>query len=245
MTEEKRKEARSSGPEETPTATRMKELGTASANALSHEAKGEHQTESGSRWQVPMDQVEQAIDDWPEAPRNAVENMLNRYGPPNEATPTKLFWYNQGTWKRIVVTRDVVTHHFPMPHIDYISQSIDYRIPIEKVEEVTRMDGSCLIDRTAGEATARCDSEWANIITLNMMHEIVTGKKTADEARKAFADAASAYALGRPSPYAERLQFDVPEGNTAYLDDAMVGKSMVEQGVQKMKDAILGEERNR
>ena len=44
-------------------------------------------------------------------------------------------------------------------------------------DDLTRYDGSCLIDRTAAEAGARCDSEAANFITLNFMHEIVTGKR--------------------------------------------------------------------
>ena len=44
-------------------------------------------------------------------------------------------------------------------------------------DEIGQYDGSCLVNRTAGEVAAQCDSEAANIITLNLMHEIVTGSR--------------------------------------------------------------------
>lgn len=236
-------ERRDGGPEETPTGKRMKDLGSASANAMRHEAKGEHETKSGIQYGTTTKEIEMLLEEWPEAPKSVAELMMERYGPPNEATPTKLFWYENAPWKRTVVTKDVLTHHFPMPHSDFISQTIDYGMPLEKVREVTEMDGSCMFDRTAGEATARCDSEWANILTLNLMNDIVTGAKSVQEARQFFAETASAYALGRPAPYAERLQFEPPRGGTEFLDEAMVGAAMAKQGIQKMKDVVMGEKR--
>jgi hypothetical protein len=37
-------------------------------------------------------------------------------------------------------------------------------------------DGSILVDRTRGEVAARCDSEAANVLGLNMVQELVMGK---------------------------------------------------------------------
>lgn len=37
--------------------------------------------------------MEQIIDSWPKAQQNVARQMLAKYGPPNEATPTRLFWY--------------------------------------------------------------------------------------------------------------------------------------------------------
>jgi hypothetical protein len=92
---------------------------------------------------------------------------------------------------------DVVTHNFPTTHSDFLTQYIDYGVPIDKFNEIARFDGSCLVDRTAGEAAGRCDSEWANTLTLNLMHDIVTGKTTVEEARKAYAENAAAFTMGR------------------------------------------------
>jgi hypothetical protein len=65
-----------------------------------------------------------------------------------------------------------------------------------------------------GEAGARCDSEAANTITLNRIHEIVTGKRTVEEAREVYAENMAGYTIGRPAAYAERLLFPVPQGGT-------------------------------
>jgi hypothetical protein len=59
---------------------------------------------------------------------------------------------------------------------------------VERVSDIARYDGSCLVDRTAGEAGARCDGEGANMVTLNLMHEIIIGQRTVDEAREKYAE---------------------------------------------------------
>jgi hypothetical protein len=65
---------------------------------------------------------------------------------------------------------------------------------------------------------ARCDSEAANVLGLNMVHELVTGKRTVEGARHTSEQSTVAYNVGREAPYAERLLFAVPEGGTEDLD---------------------------
>jgi hypothetical protein len=36
-------------------------------------------------------------------------------------------------------------------------------------------------DRTKGEVMARCDMEEMNFLSLNLVHDIVTGKRTVEE----------------------------------------------------------------
>lgn len=227
---------------EIPTGERMADIGSAMLNAVSHKLKGEHETEDGARYMVDPGQVQAIIENWPEAPRRAAETLVRQYGPPNEATPTKLFWYRNGPWKRTILTSDIITHNFPATHSDFLTQYIDYHVPPERFDDIGRYDGSCLVDRTAGEVGARCDSEAANTITLNLMHEIVTGAKTIDEAREAYAQAMSAYMLGRSSPYAERLQFELPKGGTEDPDKSMMAGAMARQTAGKVKDALTGSE---
>lgn len=233
----------SQGPKDMDTSERMVTLAGAMADAIAHQAKGEHETEGGARYTMDLDTVETLIAEWPDAPKRGAEQMLNQYGPPNEATPTKLFWYGAGPWKRIIVTSDVLAHNFPAPHSDFLSQYIDYRVPPEKFDEIARFDGSCLLDRTAGEAGARCDSEAANTLTLNIMHDIVTGKTTADEARETFGQIMLAYTMGRAAPYAEGLQFAVPESGTEDEDERVIGAATFgQQAVGKAKDVLTGGE---
>ena len=233
---------RDQGSRDLPTGERMATLAGATVDAVTHQLTGEHETEDGTRETMDLATAGQMIADWPAAPKRGAQQMLEQYGPPNEATPTKLFWYRRGPWKRIVATSDVVTHNFPAPHSDFLTQVIDYRVPPEKFDEIARFDGSCLVDRTAGEAAARCDSEAANTLTLNLMHDIVTEKTTVDEARVTFGEIMVAYTLGRPAPYAEGLQFSVPDGGTEDEDERVIGAATLgQQAVGKVKDLLAGD----
>ncbi len=233
---------RDRGPKDLETSERMATLARASTDALIHKAQGEHETEEGTRYTVPLSEVESIIENWPRAPKEGARQMLEQYGPPNEATPTKLFWYRKGPWKRILITSDVLIHNFPAPHSDFLTQWIDYHVPVDKFDEIGRYDGSCLVDRTAGEAGARCDSEAANVITLNLMHEIVTGMRSVEAAREVYAENMAAYTMGRPAPYAEQFLFPVPQGGTEDPDEGMGVSPMARQAAGKLKDLLTGSE---
>lgn len=220
----------------TDTNERMGSMATTKMSAIKHKIIGN--TEYGADYTVDPSDVQVLIDDWPKAPKKVAEKLLDHYGQPNEATPTKLFWYNKGPWQRMMLTSDEITHNFPTPHTDFLSQYIKYRVPEGKVSELVSFDGSTLVDRTAGEMGARCDHEPFNILTLNLAHEIIIGKKTIDEAREFFAETASAYVMGRDAPYAEKLLFDVPQGDTADPDERIDAGPMSHQAVKKARDAL-------
>ncbi|MBA3800512.1 MAG: hypothetical protein H0X18_15740 [Geodermatophilaceae bacterium] len=200
------------GPGDVEPGKRMTVLANAVADAKELMDRGEHETNDGARTELAAGEVDKISAGWPEAARMGAAQMVAQYGQPNEGTATKLLWYRRGPWKRIQVTSDEVVHKFPTPHADFLTQYIDYEVPVDKLGELGRYDGSCLIDRTMGEAAARCDSEAANILTLNLMHEIVTGSRNVDDARDFYSETLSAYCLGEPAPYCEQFQFDVPSG---------------------------------
>lgn len=199
----------------------------------------------GAEHHVDQTQTEAIIENWPAAPKKVAEEIMRRYGPPNEATPTLLIWHNNGPWKRTEITSDETLHNFPTPHTDYITQKIDYRIPIEKLSEVSRFDGSVIVYRTAGEVSATCDNEAANLLSVNLMHDIVQGKRSVEEARKEFAEQTAAWAMNRPAPYAEKIQFELPAASdTADPDEAELAGAMMHQAVEKMKDTLgMGEDK--
>ena len=80
--------------------------------------------------------------------------------------------------------------------------------------------------------------EAANFLAINMMHEIVSGKLTAEEARKSLSETISAYVMNRPAPYAEAFQFELSQGGTADTDKTTIAGAMVRQGVEKAKDIV-------
>ena len=240
MTETKRQEQPQ--PLDLDTGERLATTGRAVAQGIAHEARGEHETQKGARHTVSTAEVEKIIEDWPEAQKNVAQQMIEKYGPPNEATSTKLFWYGNGPWKRTELSRDVVTHHWPTVHSDFLTQVIDYRVPPEMFHLIAMFDGSILCDRTRGEVSARCDSESANVLGMNMVHEIVTGKRTVEDARKIAVESTVAYNLGRSAPYAERLLFEVPQGGTEDLDESEIGGAVLRQAGGKIKDVLTGRE---
>src|SRR5690349_22621952 len=88
--------------------------------------------------------------------------------------------------------------------------------------ELARFDGSVVVERTAGEVSARCHDEQANFLALNLMHDIVTGTKSVKEARDYYAKEFADYRRKQPTPYMERLRFTPGNGNTADSDSRLL-----------------------
>jgi len=163
-------------------------------------------------------QGSRSIEDWPEESREAARLVIDRYGEPDEVTATQLTWHRRGPWKRIVATKTFYRHDFPVPHIDAVESVIDYRVPVDKFSQLAGFDGSVVVERTAGEVSARCHDEQANLLALNLMHDIVTGAKTVPEARAYYAQEFADDRRRKPTPYMEGLRFTPGDGNAADPD---------------------------
>jgi hypothetical protein len=220
------------------TEERMRSLATTKASAQRLQSQGSSASELGQQQSVPLAEARAIIETWPEAPKGEAKKLLDHYGPPNEATPTKLFWYRTGPWARIELTADEILHSFPTTHTDFLTQYVDYPIKAERAAELVEFDGSVIVDRTAGQLGGRCDSEAANTVTLNLAVDIIEGRRTVDDARHFFAETLAAYAMGRDAPYAERLQFNPPSAKTGDQDEGIIGSAMLDQLGEKIKDAF-------
>lgn len=162
--------------------------------------------------------VERWLGAWPEESREAAELVIDRYGEPDEASESTLVWNRPGPWKRLVATKTYYRHDFPVPHIDCVESVIDYRVPAEKITAIAEFDGSVTVERTAGEVSARCHDEQANSLALNLMHDVVTGAKTVEQARQYYAKEFVDYRRKKPTPYMERLHFRTGGAKTADPD---------------------------
>ncbi len=152
--------------------------------------------------------VDKIIATWPERPKLGATEMMVKYGMPQEVTSERVIWHNPGPFKRIAVTRQEDPHDFPAPHMDFMEHTIAYKVPADNIGDLIAFDGSSTIDRTVGELSARCDLEGHNILTLNLDHDIVTGKKTVEEAREAFGKNVVQDLKGEAPPYVAKLQFE-------------------------------------
>jgi len=175
---------------------------------MDYELSDHHRQQSGH----PV--LDQILGSWTGEPKKVVYLLIKKYGLPNEASSSRIIWYNNGPWKNTIVYRDTVLHNFPTPHLDCLAQTIDYKVPVQFFDELAQFDGSLYIDRTAGEATAKCDQEAANFMALNLMHEIVTGRRNVEDARSFAAEIEKGLRLqGQSSPYFEGFLFPKQSGS--------------------------------
>lgn len=172
---------------------------------------------------------------WPDESKEAAQLVIDAYGEADEVTASQLVWHNPGPWKRIVATKVFFDHNFPAPHIDAVESVIDYRVPVEKFDDLAAFDGSVIVERTAGEVSARCHDEQANFLALNLMHDIVTGAKTVQEAREYYAKEFADYRRKKPTPYMEKLRFTPGDRSAADPDERMLSDEDLEKAVQEGK----------
>ncbi|MDZ4845138.1 MAG: hypothetical protein SH857_06260 [Chitinophagales bacterium] len=177
---------------------------------------------------------------WPEASRMAAQEMMDKYGNPDAMGAEVLVWMNKGQWKSIYVTKQETKHSFPIEHTDMLKQTISYKVSPDKYDELGKFDGSVIIDRTQGLLSARCDKEANNMLALNLANDIITGKKSVDEARKAFGEIVKEKMNGGNPEYMQKLTFPIqgsagdPDMNTTGLskEDAMKGSKENMQGMK-------------
>ena len=147
------------------------------------------------------------IGNWGQQQRATAQMMMEKYGPPQGVDPERLTWYEAGDFKRIELSRQADAHDFPLPHLDYLEHTVAYRVDPDFVSELTAFDGSATVDRTRGELSARCDLESHNILTLNLAHQVLSGDRSADEARETFMQAVMDEMTGKNPRAGTDLQF--------------------------------------
>jgi len=74
------------------------------------------------------------------------------------------------------------------------------------------------------------------------MHDMVTEQVSVEETRHVYAESMAAYMMGRSAPYAERFQFDVPQGGAEGPDESSMVDAIVRQTVGNAKDLLTGGE---
>lgn len=179
------------------------------------------------------------VSTWPEASRMAVDEITSKYGKPDGVTADELFWLNKGIWKKICITKMESKHSFPIEHTDMMTTTIMYDVPEDKMDDLGKFDGSVTFDRTQGCLAARCDKEANNFLALNLANDIITGKKSVDEARKVYGDIVKEKMNGGNPEYMQKLSFSSqpnaadPDKNTTGLTKEDVMKGAKKTGMNK------------
>lgn len=90
-----------------------------------------------------------------------------------------------------------------------------------------------VVERTAGEVSARCHDEQANLLALNLMHDIVTGAKSTQGARDYYAKEFADYRRKKPTPYMEKLHFTPGDRGAADPDVRVLSDQELEEAVKE------------
>lgn len=187
-----------------------------------HKKEKRKQNEQTASMIMPVDQqkLNELTESWPQGSKSAIKSLTEKYGLPTTVSEDMVVWNNAGPFKRSVVYREEIMHQFPYQHSDVLVQTINYRVPLEKVDELAKFDGSILIDRTRGEISSRDEKEEMNILALNLSDKIVKGEMSPEEARREYSKNAEAFAAGTTNNLLTTLSFR-PQKNTMDPDTMM------------------------
>lgn len=92
---------------------------------------------------------------------------------------------------------------------DYLEQTISYRVPADKLADISSFDPNVKVDAVRGEISSRAETEGQNFLALNLADEIVNGKRTASDAKAFFDKTAHLTSAGKSSDYMKGFMFPV------------------------------------
>ncbi|MBZ9731625.1 hypothetical protein LB467_18210 [Salegentibacter sp. JZCK2] len=173
------------------------------------------------------------VEDWPETAKMAAKAMMDKYGEPHEHTESMLIWNDTEPFIKTIVYKEEIQHDFPMPHKDVLEQVINHDAPIDKYSDLARFDGSVIVERTKGTIAARCDKEAANLLALNLAHDIIENKKTVEEAKQFYADTMMGMMQGEEHEYLKELSFDIVKRNITNPGETIMDMSKVKEMKEK------------
>ncbi|MBI3255863.1 MAG: hypothetical protein HYZ63_02735 [Candidatus Andersenbacteria bacterium] len=156
-----------------------------------------------------VDSIDEIIEGWPWLSARVAQEMVETYGLPHKATASMLVWYYNHPWKRTILWKEGVYHGFPRPHLDILEQTLEYRVPFQKIPELALYNSSLSINQARGEITISCSNEAMNFLTVNLAHEIIIGHLRPAQAKGRHREVVAGLKLHWPEPFTEGLTFEV------------------------------------
>ncbi len=144
---------------------------------------------------------------WPDSSITAAKDTIQKYGDPHETTSDSLIWRNVAPFKEIIVHKEVYSHRFPLLHQNSLEHVVDYKAPVGKIDDVWKFNGSIVLNRTKGEMSSFAENEAMNVLSLNLAHQVLTGRIGSETARVMFGKETLNYMNGNKTAYTQVLSF--------------------------------------
>lgn len=151
--------------------------------------------------------VETIIQKWPKPVVREARLLIDRYGQPASFTENELVWTDNGPWRKTVLHREGLTRSMLGKSRDHLEQVISREVPQEKVAELAKFDKRIKVNADTGELSSRSDSESMNFLALNLADDIITGQRSAADARAFALRVKTLEKAGKSSPYLDGLMF--------------------------------------
>ena len=130
--------------------------------------------------------------------------LLDKYGLPDDVTPFRMTWNNKGPWKRTIVSNQKQLYR-SLDDFNVLEQTVDCMVPFDRAAELLAFRDGLVVDLEHDELTSRADREEVNFLTLNLVDDMLHGRKTIAQARSSFDELIALEAAGKSSPYLTRL----------------------------------------
>lgn len=155
--------------------------------------------------------VQKHLAGWPQRTQRLGAQLVTRYGPPTDVSERQVTWYGNGPWKRSTLYKEEVNHNFANAHKDVLEQTINYRVPLDKLAPLAEFNGSLVVNRTRGELSSISDGEDTNFLTLNVANDLVKGERDVEQAMTYFAQLTRAKVIKEPERDLQSLNFPLPK----------------------------------
>jgi hypothetical protein len=151
------------------------------------------------------------IRSWPDRAREAAYQVIRVHRSPDELEPGSLCWRGIGPWKRVVVR----AHDGNEDPDDAVEAVIDAVVPAERHRDVVAVAAEFRVRmEDDGELSVRGRDLPSNVVTLNVLHSLVEGALSVEEAREQRSRHLADLRDGRPPADIQtlRLANDAPCG---------------------------------
>lgn len=118
-------------------------------------------------------------------------------GAPSEVTEMQVVWDGEelqqankrmgSCWDRIVLKNEMIPHDEPKPHVDFLHVFLHLpNVGQDQMQAIKSISASVNYDMDTGMLSVRCGTLQANAATAWLVTQVLSGRKTPEEAKKQY-----------------------------------------------------------
>ncbi len=150
--------------------------------------------------------AEAVTESWSDYSRLQAARLMEKYGPPDKVGHAELVWSGRAPWSSIRVW-DVTPYYDSSLGDPNLEQAVYYPVIPGQRGALKALPGKVRASRDGTELSARGASEPANLLSINLAEEVLSGRRTPEEAADFHESTLDLSVSGKSSPYLERLLF--------------------------------------